>query len=183
MSVSIPTSHLSPLYLEDMMISCGNRTSRWPRHLIFPLPPTPPSLLSVCVCELYECVLCVWGLGDSLPSHCPIIPAPLTLCILWDFLLTRERVRDKKKGKKRDGGTRKEEEEDWRKSALRTQSWFRSTVTTDLNNCVCVCCPVFPQWIPRWEQLICRSTVQERVCHLDLDVCEYDDGGDVIVIL
>lgn len=44
--------------------------------------------------------------------------------------------------------------------------------------CVCVC--VLTR-LPAVNSLLgaayLRSTVQERVCHLDLDVCESDDGA------
>ncbi len=54
--------------------------------------------------------------------------------------------------------------------------------STDLNNhlCVCVCVCVLP-CVPAVSSPLgaayLQSTVQERVCHLDLDVCECDDGG------
>lgn len=58
--------------------------------------------------------------------------------------------------------------------------------STDLNSCVYMCVFVFQCVLavnsPTGSAYL-QSTVQERVCHLDSDVCECDDGeGDVIVI-
>lgn len=163
------------------MTSCGNRTSPWPRHLTFPLPP-PVSLplLSECVYVLYECVRVRWQPA----SHCPIIPAALTLCILWGFLLMRERVREKKKGKKKDGETR--EEEDWREVWAEHRTGVKEQKVNRAEQscvCVCVCWPVFPQWIPRWEQLIGRPLCRKGcVIWIWMFVSVTMEGG-VIVIL
>lgn len=139
--------------------------------------PHPPSSFSpapfwVCVFSLWVCVMRV-RVRWQLASHCPIIPAPLTLCILWGFLLMRERVRAWNKRwvrKEMEEHEKRRTGESLERTGVKVEKLNRSEQS-------CVCFSVFPQWIPPLGAAYLQSTVQERVCHLDLDVCERDDEG------
>lgn len=137
-------------------------------------PPVSLPLLSECVYVLNECVRVRWQPA----SHCPIIPAALTLCILWGFLLMRQRVREKKKGRKK--RWRNKRRGRLKKSLSWAQNCCRSAKSQQSWTIVCVCVCVLTR-VPAVNSLLGaayrQATVQERVRHLDLDACECDDGG------
>lgn len=129
-----PQSSVSGGY-DDFMWKQDVPVTETPYFSIAP-PRFSPAPFWVCVCTLSVCCTCEGSVTAA--SHCPIIPAPLTLCILWGFLLMRQRVREKMKGKKRDGETRKRGglEKVWaeQRSGVKVQKLNRSE-----QSCMCVC--------------------------------------------
>lgn len=141
--VCIPTSSLSLLYLEDMMTSCGNRTSRWLRHLTFPLllltPPPPTIFLSlsfllVCVRSLWVCVIRVEVRDSLLPIVLSFLPhSHSASCGASCYEAERN-------GGKKRAGKRRNDVRGWRKSDLSTEvgkNYWNSTVGTIM--CVDLC--------------------------------------------
>lgn len=95
--------------------------------LLFHCPHLLVSLLL-----LSECVRVQWQPA----SHCPIIPAALTLRILWGFLLMSKRLREKKRVKMERNEKRGELKKVWaeQRIGVKVQKVNRSE-----QSCVCVC--------------------------------------------
>lgn len=144
-------------------------------------PPRPPPALSpssfcYCVCVLCEYVLSVWGFGDSL--------LPIVLSFLLHSRSASCGASCYEAESRRETEVRKELEKEEMmlqvgESLIWAQKLRKSTKALQSQQlCVLPCVPMANSLQgPAYLQ----STVQERVCPLDFDVCECD--GDVIVIL
>lgn len=128
----------------------------------------PPLSVGVCVCTLWVFVRRVRVRWQP-ASHCPIIPAPLTLCILLGFLLMRERVREN--GRQETSWRNREKRRRRRRtgeSLSRAQKWCKSTKTLQTWTIVCVL-PCVPMVNSPLGAAYLQSTVQERVCQFGFE--------------
>lgn len=171
-------------FLQALLVLCVQR--RWWPHLetghpddwdtlLFHCSSSAPTssvslvFLLVCECPLWVCVIRVRVRWQP-ASHCPIIPAPLTLCILWCFLLWG-REPERNRGKSRAGKEKK-----WCRGfgeSLRAKVAKSTKTLQSQQSCAL---PHVPMVNSLQGPAYLQSTVQERVCPLDFDVCECDGG-------